>query len=112
MTIDTLHGSPQFPIVSGSIQSSSQDEMDDALQTLHTQKDAWVALSIPERIVILNRLMRDFVAIAPRCVAACTNAKGIAEDSPTSTAELGAGVRQAMNTLDQLRPSLAHIASA
>ena len=111
MTIDTLHGSPQFPTISGSIQSSSQDEMDAALQTLHTQKDAWVALSIPERIVILNRLMRDFVAIAPRWVAACIKAKGIAEDSPTVAEEWGAGVWPVMKNLRQLRQSLADIAS-
>lgn len=111
MTIDTLHGSPQFPTVSGSIQSSSQDEMDAALQTLHTQKDAWVALSIPERIVILNRLMRDFAAIAPRWVAACIKAKGIAPDSPTVAEEWGAGVWPVMKNLRQLRQSLADIAS-
>ena len=111
MTIDTLHGSPQFPTVSGSIQSSSQDEMDAALQTLYTQKNAWVALSIPERIVILNRLIRDFAAIAPRWVAACIKAKGIAPDSPTVAEEWGAGVWPVMKNLRQLRQSLADIAS-
>src|ERR1700694_426691 len=110
MTIDTLHGSPQFPTVSGSIQSSSQDEMDTALQTLHAQKDAWVALSIPECIVILNRLIRDFAAIAPRWVAACIKAKGIAEDSPTVAEEWGAGVWPVMKNLRQLRQALGEIA--
>ena len=84
MTIDTRHGSPQFPTVSGSIRPSPQDEMDAALQTLHAQKDAWVALSILERLVILDRLIRDFAAIAPRWVAASIKAKGISADSPRS----------------------------
>ena len=61
--------------------------------------------------MILNRLIRDFAAIAPRWVAACIKAKGIAEDSPTVAEEWGAGVWPVMKNLRQLRQSLADIAS-
>ncbi len=50
MTITTHAGSPQFPTPDGSINPSTQEEMDAAVQTLQAHKDAWVALSIDERI--------------------------------------------------------------
>ncbi len=77
MTIDIKHGSPQFPTASSSISTSSREEMDAALQELQAHKNAWVALPVSERIVILDRLMRDFHAIAQRWVDASVKAKGI-----------------------------------
>ncbi len=109
MTIDTHRGSPQFPTVSGNMLSSTRDEMDAAVQTLQAHKNAWVVLSILERIAILDALIKDFAAIAPRWVAACTQAKGIAADSPNVGEEWGAGVWPVMKNLRQLRRSLADI---
>ncbi|GAC1567364.1 MAG: hypothetical protein NVS3B14_13200 [Ktedonobacteraceae bacterium] len=110
MTIDIEHGSPQFPTVSSNISSSSQDEMDAALQTLHAHKNAWVALTVSARIVIVDRLMRDFVSIAPRWVDASVKAKGIPADAPTVAEEWGVGVWTVMKTLRQLRQVLGEIA--
>src|SRR5215472_17360547 len=109
MTIDIHHGSPQFPTVSGSIVSSTRDEMDTALQTLHAHKDAWIALSVPERIAIIDELIKAFAAIAPRWVAACVQAKGIPEDSPAVGEEWGAGAWLVIKHLRQLRQALTDI---
>jgi len=111
MSIDTQHGSPQFPTVASSTQSTSQAEMDVALQELQARKDTWVALSIEERITLLERLVRDFAAVAPRWVSASLKAKGIAEDSPTASEEWVAGVLPVMKNLNQLRQSLKDISA-
>src|SRR5258708_39956649 len=71
MTVDTLRGSPQFPTTSSSIAPSTQEAMGAAVQSLQARKDAWVALTVRERIAILDQLIKDFTAITPRWVAAC-----------------------------------------
>ncbi len=110
MTIDVQHGAPQFPTVSGDIQPTSQEALDAAVLALHAKKDAWVALPIDERIVILERLIHDFADIAPRWVAALLQAKGLAADSPARGEEWGAGAYPVVKILRQLRQSLADIA--
>jgi hypothetical protein len=82
MTIDTLRGSPQFPTIPGTMAPSTQDMMDSGIQTLQSHKNAWVRVTVRERITIIDKLLQDVVAIAPRWIAACLQAKGIAEDSP------------------------------
>ncbi len=111
MTIDTQHGTPQFPVVANSIAPSTKAEMDAAIKAVYAQKDAWVALPIDERIVIIDRLLRDFADIAPRWVAASLKAKGIPADSPARGEEWGAGAYPVMKILRQLRQSLADIAA-
>ncbi|HLQ10189.1 MAG TPA: aldehyde dehydrogenase family protein [Ktedonobacteraceae bacterium] len=110
MTIDIKHGAPQFPTFSSAISPSSREEMDAALQELHAHKNAWVALPVSERIVIIDRLIRDFHAIAPRWVDASVKAKGIPADSPAVAEEWGAGVWPVMKNLRQLRLALGEIA--
>src|ERR1700687_4986219 len=109
MTIDIKHGSPQFPTASSSISASSREEMDAALQQLQAHKNAWVALPVSVRIVILDRLIRDFNAIAPRGVKAAFKEKGIPADSPAVAEEWGAGVWPVMKNLRQLRQALGEI---
>jgi acyl-CoA reductase-like NAD-dependent aldehyde dehydrogenase len=109
MTTDIRHGSPHFPTVLGSVVPSTHDEMDAALETLQAHKDAWVALSVPERIAIIDELIKDFTTIAPRWVAACVKAKGIPEDSPAIGEEWGAGIWPVVKHLRQLRQALSDI---
>jgi acyl-CoA reductase-like NAD-dependent aldehyde dehydrogenase len=112
MSIDTRHGSPQFPTIAGSIAASTQEEMNAAVASLQAQKDSWVAVSIPERISLLDQLVKNFVAIAPRWVEASLQAKGIAPDAPAAGEEWGAGVLPVINNLRQLRQALADIAAS
>lgn len=79
-------GSPQFPAFTASIPPSSRGTIDEALKVLHANKEGWVALSIPERICILDKIRQDLTAVAERWVAASLYAKAI----PTQT--FGEGV--------------------
>lgn len=110
MTIDIEQGSPRFPSASSSISATSQADMDAALQELQAHKNAWVAVPVSERIVILDRLMRDFLVIAPRWADALTSAKGIPAGAPAAAEEWGAGVWPVMRSLRQLRQVLDEIA--
>ena len=109
MSVTIRQGSPQFPAVTGSIPSSTQETMDAAVQTLQEHKDAWVALSNRERIAILDKLINDFAAIAQLWIAASLQAKGITGDSPGVGEEWVAGVWPVLKNLRQLRNSLSDI---
>jgi Aldehyde dehydrogenase family len=65
---------------------------------------------VGERIVILDKLIRDFLVVAPRWADALTTAKGIPADSPAAAEEWGAGVWPVMKSLRQLRQVLGEIA--
>ncbi|MBV9614049.1 MAG: aldehyde dehydrogenase [Ktedonobacteraceae bacterium] len=109
MTTTTREGSPQFPAASGNIRPSTQEEMDAAIQTLQAHKDAWVALTIDERISLLDRLIKDFATLADRMVAVCCEAKGIAADSPLVGEEWSIGPFATLKNLCQLQRSLMDI---
>jgi acyl-CoA reductase-like NAD-dependent aldehyde dehydrogenase len=109
MSVTIRQGSPQFPAVTGSIPSSTQETMDAAVHTLQEHKDAWVALSNRQRIAILDKLINDFAAIAQLWIAASLQAKGIAGDSPAVGEEWVAGVWPVLKNLRQLRNSLSDI---
>ncbi len=109
MTTTTREGSPQFPTTAGSIRSSTHEEMDAAVQVLQAQKDAWVALSIDDRLTLLARLIKDFAAVARSMVAACCEAKGIAADSPLAGEEWSIGPFTTLKNLCQLQRSLMDI---
>ena len=111
MSIDTHPGSFQFPMIASEVRVTSREDMEKALRELQARKSAWAALSVIERIVIIERLMRDFDSVAKRWVAASMAAKGIDVDSPGVSEEWGAGVWPVMKNLRQLRQSLADIAS-
>jgi len=111
MSVETRHGSFQFPAATSSIVPSTQDEMDAAIQTLQQQKQAWVQLSASERVTIVESLITDFVAIAPRWVEAGTQAKGVNPDSPNVGEEWAAGAWPVVKQLNQLRKSLSEIAA-
>lgn len=109
MTIDVHRGSPQFPTVAGSVAASSQETLDAAIEVLQSHKDEWVRISISQRIALIDQLIRDFAAIAPRWVAASARAKGLAEDSPLVGEEWAAGTWPVLKNLRQLRQSLSDI---
>ena len=77
MTTTTHQGAPQFPTVLGSIPPSTREEMDAAIEALQAHKDEWVAFSIHDRIILIDRMIKDFAAIASRWVDASIQAKGI-----------------------------------
>ncbi len=107
MSVSTPQGSPQFPTVSSSIPASTKEAMDEAIQVLQEHKQAWVIFTVRERIVLIDELIKDFVAISPRWVAAGVKAKGVPEDTPGE--EWLAGTFPVVKNLRQLRQSLVDI---
>ena len=109
MTIAAQQGSPQFPQAASAVAASDQATMDDAIGALQAQKDAWVAVAVPERIALVDRLIADFAAIAPRWVDASLRAKEIAPGSPGVGEEWAAGPYTLLRQLRQLRTALSDI---
>ena len=109
MTTTTHQGAPQFPTVLGSMPSSTREEMDAAIEALQAHKDEWVAFSIHDRIILIDRMIKDFAAIASRWVDASIQAKGISEDSVCVGEEWAAGAWPVLKNLRQLRQSLVDI---
>src|SRR5579859_5052252 len=111
MSIETLHGSFQFPSMASPIEPSAQDEMDAAIATLKEHKDEWTHVSVEQRIALVDALLHAFAALAPRWVEAACQAKGISPDSLVVGEEWGAGAWPVAKQLRQLRQALADIAT-
>lgn len=109
MSIETRHGSFQFPTTTGSVVASTHDEMDAAIATLQEHKQAWARMPARERLAIIDTLMHDFAIVAPRWVEKACEAKGISPDSPVACEEWGAGAWPVMRNLRQLHQSLLEI---
>lgn len=112
MGIDTRQGSFQFPTTTGQSAPATRDEMESALATLQERKDAWTRITTGERAALVDTLLRDFIAIAPRWVAAAVQAKGISPASPFAAEEWAAGVWPVARQLRQLRQVLREIATS
>ncbi|HEY0755552.1 MAG TPA: aldehyde dehydrogenase family protein [Ktedonobacteraceae bacterium] len=110
MSVETRRGSFQFPAATSNTAASTQAEMDSAISTLQQHKEAWVHVSVQERIALVDMLLHDFAALAPRWVEAALKAKGVSPDSPVAGEEWGAGAWPVAKQLRQLRQSLADIA--
>jgi Aldehyde dehydrogenase family len=109
MTTTSYQGAPQFPSILGSMPPSTMKEMDAAIEELDTHKNEWVAFSIRDRIILIDRMIKDFAAIASLWVDASIKAKGIAEDSLCVGEEWAAGAWPVLKNLRQLRQSLVDI---
>lgn len=109
MSIETHPGAPQFPAIDSSIAPTSREEMESAIQVLQAHKDEWVHVSIHQRIALLDTLIADFMATAPRWVDAGLQAKGGSTSAPFSGEEWMAGAWPIVKNLRQLRQSLIDI---
>lgn len=107
MAASTQHGSPRFPTITGVLPPSTQEEMDTAVKELQRQKDVWVALSIRDRITLLETLLTDMAAIAERWVHLSCQAKALAPDLQGE--EWAIGPWPVLRNLRQLQQSLRDI---
>jgi acyl-CoA reductase-like NAD-dependent aldehyde dehydrogenase len=55
---------------------STPDELEQAVQTLQAHKRAWVAVSLEERIALLETFRQRLIAVAPRWIDFSKQAKG------------------------------------
>lgn len=109
MTTTLREGSFQFPATNGAIPPTDQPAMDDAVRALNGRKDAWISVSVRERLALIDRVMADFFALRDRWVAACLEAKGVGPGSPAVGEEWASGPYTTLKHLRQLRMSLLDI---
>jgi acyl-CoA reductase-like NAD-dependent aldehyde dehydrogenase len=102
-------GAPQFPAITESIAATTQEEMEHALQDLQAHKDEWVRVSVQQRIALLEQLISNFVAVAPRWVTASLEAKGMSADASIAGEEWMAGAWPVVKNLRLLRQALIDI---
>lgn len=106
MTTTASSGAPLFPQAAATLAPSDQAAMDAAVAALQARKDAWVACPVPERIQIVDAIMRDFHALAPRWVEASVHGKGARLGSLAEGEEWASGPYTLLKELRQLRSSL------
>ena len=105
------HGIPRHSEAISLIPASSGPEMDAAVRAVAAAKDAWAAVPPAERALILDRLLRDFAAVAGRWVAASLEAKGIAPGSPAEGEEWIAGPFCVLRNIRLLRDAMRDVAA-
>lgn len=109
MTQVTLAGSAAIPEATHSIPPSEKQVMDEALAALAAKKDAWLDVSIRERIRILDELSDAQVAHADAWIAVALEAKGIAARTAAHGEEWLAGPIPTLRNMRLLARSLADI---
>ena len=90
-TAEPIQGIPQHQDVEGALPPTSQEKIEEALQTLSDKKDDWARLPIRDRRAILGEMIDDFSGVAGRWADAVREAEGIPADSPTVGEEWLAG---------------------
>lgn len=101
-------GSLHYPSISGSMPPSTQTEMDKAMRTLHANKDAWVKVSVKDRIALTNQLIHDIYSVMPHLVDAELKAKGL-QGNDYSTGMEWYALMSVLRILNSLRRALADI---
>jgi acyl-CoA reductase-like NAD-dependent aldehyde dehydrogenase len=112
MPIESVRrGSAAIPEVAGTMPPSSRQALDLAVEELRAHAAEWTALSIGDRIALVQELRRDIARVAQRWVAVSLQAKGIAPGEPTEGEEWITGPYLVLRNLRLLRRSLADIAA-
>ena len=57
--------------------STSRASLDATVAALQERKAAWTAVSVRERMAILEEIIHDFAAVSGRWAAACIEAEGL-----------------------------------
>ncbi|MBI3724337.1 hypothetical protein HY251_10355 [bacterium] len=84
-------------------------ELDAAVKDLQASKESWTRLQVPDRIRLLERLLRDYEAVAPEAVAAACKAKGLDPGDPRSGEEWLGGPLLIQRNLRLLAQSLGDV---
>lgn len=88
---------------------SSPEAMDRALTELAGNLEGWTAVPIPDRRAILQELIHDVAAVAPRWADLCRRAEGIAPQVPTAGEEWLVGPYMVLRNLQLLDRALGGI---
>jgi hypothetical protein len=94
------------PTAPASLPPTPRSGLDAAVAAVAAQRAAWAAAAIGDRIRLLDRLTRDFLAVAPRWAAAAAKAEGLEPDSPGAGEEWLTGPYLVIRNLRLLREAL------
>jgi hypothetical protein len=95
-----------YPPPPPSIDPTPLEECDRIVEKLRAHKDEWAALSIPERIGLLDQLRERLVMVQERWVAKCQQAKGIDPDTSLAGEDWLAGPVVTQRNIRLLRAAL------
>lgn len=109
-TIALQKGSAAIPEAKHVIPASSKEEMDAAIDVLDAHKDAWLRVSVDERIALLEALITTTSGQAERWVDAAVHSKGMRKGDHGEGEEWMAGPVVTLRNLRLLARSLADIA--
>ncbi len=101
------HGPDTRPI-GGAV--DARPHLDGAVAEVRARRDAWMATPVPERLRLLDRLVRDVAAVADEWIAACIAAEGLDPARPEAGEEALVGPYFVIRNLRLLQRSLADIA--
>jgi acyl-CoA reductase-like NAD-dependent aldehyde dehydrogenase len=102
-------GSAAIPQAAGTLPASTTEQLDAAIADVAAQKDAWVAVSIAERVAILEGLIKTTLAASDAWVTEAVKAKGITPGTPQEGEEWLAGPMVLIRNLRLLAQSLRDI---
>ncbi|MBX3251654.1 MAG: aldehyde dehydrogenase family protein [Myxococcales bacterium] len=102
-------GSAAIPEADHRVAPSTPEEMDAALRVLRDKADEWVALSIDERIGILEELVESTYRVSERWAREACQAKGIPLGTPAEGEEWLGGPAVVLRNLNLLIRSLKDI---
>jgi hypothetical protein len=105
------HGIPRHSEARSLIAASSREQLDAAVEATRAARGPWAAVPPVERVAILERLLRDFHAVAERWVAASVEAKGGEPGGVVEGEEWIAGPFCVLRNLRLLRNAMADIAT-
>ncbi|MEO7333712.1 MAG: aldehyde dehydrogenase family protein [Gemmatimonadales bacterium] len=91
------------------VNHAHRGELDAAVEELRGRRSAWLAVSVPARIGILDELIRGVHAASGRWIAACLAEEGLDPSTPTSAEEILVGPYLTLRNLRLLRRSLMDI---
>lgn len=86
--------------------ATSLEDVDAALARLSANKDAWLRVTVPERITLLDALLKGVLAVAEAWAAGGARLKGLDPASPLAGEEWLAGPMVTVRNLRLLREAL------
>lgn len=91
------------------IAPTPRDRIDAAVAAVVARKAEWATAPLDDRLDLLSRLSRDFLAVAPRWAAAAAHAQGLDPDGPSGGEKWLAGPYLVQRNLRLLRDALEEI---
>lgn len=99
-------GTIQIPQGESTFPPTTITQMDRAVAVVRDHKDAWVQVSVRERIELLETLRKDTFAVSERWVARACEAKGITRGTPSEGEEWLGGPFTTLRNLRLFEDSL------